>query len=106
MYRLGYYEECYKKEDINAEIRAFFARVNILKETLESHPRLNRLQRARCLNNILYLKEIEREFRAIEYQDDFLHLHKKLRRYLYLDSNHLGDVLANEELKAISLFLI
>jgi len=86
------------------ELQGFFRRVRQVRRELGIRPYLNRLQRERCRNNLLRLELLEREFHAIDYREDYLELHRRLRRYLYLDSQDLARVLSSEELRRIRLF--
>jgi hypothetical protein len=88
------------------ELRGFFRRLRQVRRDLGVRPYLNRLQRERCRGNLLRLEILEREFHAIDYREDYLELHRRLRRYLYLDSRDLARVLAGEELRRIRLFTL
>jgi hypothetical protein len=88
------------------ELQGFFRRLRQVRRDLGRRPYLNRLQRERCRNNLLRLELLEREFHAIEYREDYLELHRRLRRYLYLDSHDLAHVLAGEELRRVRLFTL
>ena len=91
--------------EIVPELQAFFARVRTVRAHLGRRPYLNRIQRNRCRANLLYLESLEREFRAIDYREDFRHLHRRIRRYLYLNSRDLAWVLGRESVQNCSLFL-
>ena len=101
---------CVREPAIEAEIvpqlQHFFARLRAVRSNLGRQPYLNRIQRNRCRANLLYLERLEREFHAIDYREDFLHLHRRLRRYLYLESRDLAWVLGRESVQNCSLFLI
>jgi hypothetical protein len=92
--------------EILPQLRSFFRRLHQVRRELGKTPYLNRLQRQRCLGNLLTLQEMEREFHAIEYREDFLELHRRLRRYLYLESADLARVLGSECVEKRSLFLL
>ena len=106
MNRLSY---CERQPSIDGkivpELQAFFARLRRVRADLGRRPYLNRLQRNRCRANLLYLETLEREFRSIDYREDFYHLHRRVRRYLYLDSRDLAWVLGRESVQNCSLFL-
>ena len=88
-----------------SELRHFFRRLEQVRSFLGREPYLNRLQRRRCRNNLVQLQALEREFLSIEYAEDYLELHRRLRRYLYLDSCDLARVLGSESIPSVSLFL-
>ena len=92
--------------DIVYELRSFFRRLAEVRRNLGRYPYLNRIQRYRCLNNLLYLEDIEREFHAIDYREDYTLLHESLRRYIYLGSVDLALVLGSERVESRSLFII
>ena len=93
-------------EDRRRVINTFFIKLREAKRELNSIDRLNRLQRSRCKNNLLILEEIQREFNRVEYIDDITLIYQNLNRYLYLSKSDLIDILANEEIRVKSLFLI
>ena len=94
--------------EFEAQLRGFFTKIRDIKMNLDKkEPYLNRIQRIRCRDNILKLEMLEREFHSIEYREDFEYIHKKLRRYLYLNRKDLTIVLSQESLKRdLSLFLL
>ena len=107
MYRLVYCENHYAVEgQIVPQLQSFFARVRRVRDDLGRRPYLNRIQRSRCRANLLELERLEREFHRIDYGEDFEHLHRNLRRYLYLESEDLARVLAQESVRKCSLFLL
>ncbi|WP_456392859.1 hypothetical protein [Nitratifractor sp.] len=99
-------ESCSIEREILPELRLFFRRLRQVRRELGVRPYLNRLQRRRCLANLLTFEEMEREFDAIEYGEDYRELHRRLRRYLYLDSEGLARVLGSEGVEKRSLFLL
>ncbi|WP_457606321.1 hypothetical protein [Nitratifractor sp.] len=107
MRRISYCRELPSIErEIFPELQHFFARVREVRRRLGTSPYLNRIQRQRCRSNLLELERLEREFHAVEYREDYYHLHRKLRRYLYLDSRGLAHVLGEERIKECTLFLL
>ncbi len=90
--------------EVLPQLQGFFRRLRQVRRNLGCDPYLNRLQRERCRRNLLHLESLEREFHAIDYRDDYWELHRRLRRYLYLDSRDLARVLATEEVQRIRLF--
>ena len=106
MLRLYYCRENpHPQSEVVPELQAFFARLKVVRRQLGREPYLNRIQRSRCRANLLALESLEREFRSIDYPEDFLHLYRRLRRYLYLDSEGLAHVLGRESVERCSLFL-
>ena len=93
------------EREILPELRCFFRKLQQVRRELGIRPYLNRLQRRRCLANLLTLGEMEREFHAIDHREDYLELHRRLRRYLYLESRDLALVLGSESVEKCSLFL-
>jgi hypothetical protein len=91
--------------EILPELRAFFRTLQQVRTELGVRPYLNRLQRRRCRDNLVRLQALEREFLSIEYAEDYLELHRHLRRYLYLESGDLARVLGSESIPSVSLFL-
>ncbi|WP_456429164.1 hypothetical protein [Nitratifractor sp.] len=102
------YSECHYaiEGQIVPQLRAFFSRLRRVRQDLGVRPYLNRIQRERCRANLLELERLEREFHRVDYPEDFEHLHRKLRRYLYLESEDLARVLGRESVRKCSLFLI
>jgi hypothetical protein len=94
------------EREVLPELQGFFQRLRQVRRNLGCEPYLNRLQRERCRRNLLSLESLEREFHAIDYREDYWELHRRLRRYLYLDSRDLARVLATEELRRIRLFTL
>ena len=106
MQRIVYLEDRFPtQQDLHSQLRDFFSRTRRLRSRLEQTRTLNRLQRMRCRRNLLLLQDLEREFHAIDYREDYRQLHRNLRRYLYLESRDLLQVLGQEELRQISLFI-
>ena len=106
MLRIAYRSELSEIErDGVPDLRQFFRRLRRIRRDLGTEPYLNRLQRRRCLDNLRALEEMEREFHAVEYREDYLELHRSLRRYLYLETIDLARVLGSERVKKRSLFL-
>jgi len=91
--------------EIVPELRLFFRRVRALRREAGVTPYLNRLQRRRCRENLLLLEDLEREFHAVEHHEDFLELHRRVRRWLYLEQSDLARVLGAERVARTSLFL-
>ncbi len=87
-------------------VNDFFLKMRAAKRELNGIRRLNRLQRGRCRSNILRLEEIEREFHRVEHVEDISVVYRSLNRYLFLSKSDLIDVLADEEVKVKSLFLL
>ena len=92
-------------EEVIHQLRTFFARSRALRNALQPGSVLNRLQRQRCRRNLLALEMLERQFRAIDHREDFRHLHRRLRRYLYLDNRGLLLTLGSEEMQRVDLFI-
>jgi len=92
--------------EVLPELRSFFQRLRQVRRELGVRPYLNRLQRQRCLHNLLALQELEREFHAVDHPEDYLELHRRLKRWLYLESRDLALVLGNERVEKRSLFLL
>jgi len=106
MIRIAYRCDLPSEREALPQLREFFARLRTVRRDLGQRPYLNRLQRIRCRENLLVLEELEREFHRIDYPEDFFELHRKLRRYLYLDSEGLAYVLGQERVERTSLFLL
>lgn len=84
----------------------FFIKMRAAKQELNHIRRINRLQRSRCRSNLLRLEELECEFHRVEHIEDIDAIFDALNRYLYLNKSDLIEVLAKEEIKVKSLFLI
>ncbi len=84
----------------------FFIKMRAAKQELNHVRRINRLQRSRCRSNLLRLEELESEFHRVEHIEDIDAIFDALNRYLYLSKSDLIEVLAKEEIKIKSLFLI
>ncbi|ADV46296.1 hypothetical protein [Nitratifractor salsuginis] len=92
-------------EEIIHQLRSFFARSRALRNALQPGSALNRLQRQRCRQNLQTLEMLERQFHAIDHREDYRHLHRRLRRYLYLDGRGLLLTLGTEEMQRVDLFI-
>ncbi len=103
--RITYCPEPLSNDELIHQLRSFFARSRALRLALNPRSPLNRLQRKRCKDNLLNLERLERQFFAIEHSEDYHHLHRMLRRYLYLDSRGLMLTLGHEEIECIDLFI-
>ena len=97
-----------KHVELESELKHFFHRVHTLKQRLKQEQdrlELNRLQRARCKENLLHFETLESEFYAISYQDDIRELYRKVQRYVKLDQERLIHTFGYETFRQHSLFL-
>ena len=103
--QIAYCPEPLSIDELIHQLRSFFTRSRALRLALSPKSPLNRLQRQRCKDNLLNLERLERQFYAIEHSDDYHYLHRRLCRYLYLDSRGLMLTLGHEEIECIDLFI-
>ncbi len=107
MYRL----QCFDTQpvsDLESELRHFFSRLHSIKRQLQqaqTRERLNRIQRARCRQNLLDLEKVERDFYALGHQEDIRHLYRKVHRYVKLDHHRLMQTFGQETVERCSLFV-
>ncbi len=107
MYYLSSIDRCATGE-LENELRHFFSRLHRLKRELqheEARERLNRIQRARCRENLLDLEKVERDFYALSHQEDIRHLYRKVHRYVKLDHQRLMQTFGEERVGRCSLFV-
>ena len=93
--------------ELERELRLFFRRLRRIKQQLaeqKTSPRLNRIQRYRCKQNIFILQKLERDFDAISYPDDVRHLYRIVLRYVKLDAPRLTAMFGREDVGGSSLF--
>jgi len=94
--------------ELEHELKAFFHRVHNLKRQLQQEQgtlALNRLQRARCKENLLGFETLESEFHAITYRDDVRELYRKVQHYVKLDHERLMHTFGREEIGRTTLFV-
>jgi len=109
VYYLSYHRtEADLQQEIIPEIKLFFRRIRHIRQTFgvpDDTPYLNRIQRERCKNNLYTFERLAREFDAIDNRDDFYLLHRQLQRYLRLHTPDLKNVLGQEPVRRITLFM-
>ena len=94
--------------ELERELRSFFRRLRHIKQQLakqKTSPKLNRIQRYRCKQNIFTLQKLERDFDALSYPDDVRHLYRIVLRYIKLDTQKLTDMFGRERVDKNSLFV-
>ena len=94
--------------ELENELKHFFHRVHTLKRKLKQEQGglvLNRLQRARCKENLLRFETLESEFYAITYRDDIRELYRKVHRYVKLDHDRLMHTFGTETINRTTLFI-
>jgi len=97
-----------KHVELESELKHFFHRVHTLKRRLKQEQDslvLNRLQRARCKENLLRFETLESEFYAIAYQDDIRELYRKVQHYVKLDQDRLMHIFGTEHITRTTLFV-
>ena len=107
MYYLSSIDRCATSE-LENELRHFFSRLHQLKRQLQqeqARERLNRIQRARCRQNLLDLEKVERDFYALSHPEDIRHLYRKVHRYVKLDHQRLMQTFGQERVGRCSLFV-
>ena len=100
--------EMYETRELERELKTFFTRLRYMKQQLQlegSSLPLNRLQRSRCKSNLMMLERLEKDFYALSYQDDILHIYRKVQRYVKLDPERLMDTFGRETMGRSSLFV-
>ncbi len=99
--------EMYETRELERELKTFFTRLRYMKQQLQlegSSLPLNRLQRSRCKSNLMLLERLEKDFYALSYQDDILHIYRKLQGYVKLDYHALVLHLGHKRVEVASLF--
>jgi len=107
MYYLTSIDRC-RISDLESELRDFFHRVHYLKRKLQRERdrlTLNRIQRARCRENLLGIEKLEQDFHAISYRDDVRELYKKVQHYVKLDHEMLMHTFGRETFTHCSLYI-
>jgi len=101
--------EMQSSSELESELRHFFHRIRMVKRRLQQEQDrlfLNRLQRARCKENLLKMEMMEDEFHAINYRDDMKVLYRKLQRYVKLDHERLMHTFGTEMVTRSSLYIV
>ena len=96
------------EQELESELRHFFGRLHRIRNTLvreRSRSVLNRIQRARCRENLYHLERLERDFHALAHPEDVRHLYRKVHRYIKLDGERLIRLFGQEEIGRCSLFV-
>ena len=96
------------EQELENELRRFFGRLHRIKRTLvqeRSRSVLNRIQRARCRENLYTLERLERDFYALQHPEDTRHLYRKVHRYVKLDGERLIRLFGEEQIGRCSLFV-